>query len=77
METAQPTGSRGPDPPEWEISILDENLGPPDYPAMLDQTWWALRLFTSQANRAYEVAAHFRRLGCPSSWAHSRNHVRG
>ena len=22
-------------PPEWEISIVDENLGVPDYPAML------------------------------------------
>ena len=29
------------------------------------RTWWALLAFTSQANRAYEVAAHFRRLDVP------------
>jgi len=25
---------KGLTPPEWEISIMDENLGAPDYPAM-------------------------------------------
>jgi radical SAM superfamily enzyme YgiQ (UPF0313 family) len=39
-------------PPEWEIKIVDENLGAPT-------------AFTSQANRAYQVAAHFRNLGVP------------
>jgi radical SAM superfamily enzyme YgiQ (UPF0313 family) len=52
-------------PPEWEISIMDENLGLPDYPALPRPDLVGITAFTSQANRAYEVAAHFRRLGVP------------
>ena len=52
-------------PPEWEISIVDENLGVPDYPAMPRPDLVGITAFTSQANRAYEVAAYFRRLGVP------------
>ncbi|HUW18186.1 MAG TPA: radical SAM protein [Sedimentisphaerales bacterium] len=52
-------------PPEWEISILDENLGAPDYPAMAPPDLVGITAFTSQANRAYEVAAHFRSRGVP------------
>jgi radical SAM superfamily enzyme YgiQ (UPF0313 family) len=52
-------------PPEWEISIIDENLGTPDYRAMPRPDLVGITAFTSQANRAYEVAAHFRRLGVP------------
>jgi len=52
-------------PPEWEISIVDENLGAPDYPAMPRPDLVGITAFTSQANRAYEVATHFRRLGVP------------
>jgi radical SAM superfamily enzyme YgiQ (UPF0313 family) len=52
-------------PREWKISILDENLGAPDYPAMPRPNLVGITAFTSQANRAYEVAAHFRRLGVP------------
>jgi len=52
-------------PPEWEISILDENLGAPDYPAMPRPDLVGITAFTSQANRAYEVAAHFRQRGVP------------
>jgi radical SAM superfamily enzyme YgiQ (UPF0313 family) len=52
-------------PPEWEISILDENLGAPDYPSMPLPDLVGITAFTSQANRAYEVAAHFRRMGVP------------
>ena len=52
-------------PPEWEISIVDENLGAPDYPAMPRPDLVGITAFTSQANRAYEVAAYFRRLGVP------------
>jgi radical SAM superfamily enzyme YgiQ (UPF0313 family) len=52
-------------PPEWEISIVDENLGAPDYPAMPRPDLVGITAFTSQANRGYEVAAHFRRLGVP------------
>jgi radical SAM superfamily enzyme YgiQ (UPF0313 family) len=52
-------------PPEWETRILDENLGVPDYHAMPLPDLVGITAFTSQANRAYEVAAHFRSLGVP------------
>jgi YHS domain-containing protein len=52
-------------PSEWEISIVDENLGAPDYPGMPRPDLVGITAFTSQANRAYEVATHFRRLGVP------------
>jgi radical SAM superfamily enzyme YgiQ (UPF0313 family) len=52
-------------PREWEISIVDENLGAPDYSAMPRPDLVGITAFTSQAIRAYEVAAHFRRLGVP------------
>jgi radical SAM superfamily enzyme YgiQ (UPF0313 family) len=52
-------------PPEWEISIVDENLGTPDYRAMPRPDLVGITAFTSQANRAYEVATHFRGLGIP------------
>ena len=51
--------------PEWEITIVDENLGKPDYPAMPRPDLVGITAFTSQANRAYEVASYFRRLGVP------------
>jgi radical SAM superfamily enzyme YgiQ (UPF0313 family) len=52
-------------PPEWDISIVDENLGTQDYRVMPRPDLVGITAFTSQANRAYEVAAHFRRLGVP------------
>jgi len=52
-------------PPEWEITIVDENLGAPDYRSMPRPDLVGITAFTSQANRAYEVAAHFRRQGAP------------
>ena len=52
-------------PPGWRITIVDENLGAPDYPAMSRPDLVGITAFTSQANRAYEVATHFRRLGVP------------
>ncbi len=51
--------------PEWEIRILDENLGVPDYRAMPRPDLVGITAFTSQANRAYEVAGYFRNLGVP------------
>jgi radical SAM superfamily enzyme YgiQ (UPF0313 family) len=51
--------------PEWEITIVDENLGAPDYAAMPRPDLVGITAFTSQANRAYEVAGFFRRLGVP------------
>jgi radical SAM superfamily enzyme YgiQ (UPF0313 family) len=52
-------------PPEWEISIVDENLGVPDYRAMPLPNLVGITAFTSQANRAYELAGYFRSLGVP------------
>jgi len=52
-------------PREWEISIVDENLGVPDYSTLPRPDLVGITAFTSQANRAYEVADHFRRLGVP------------
>jgi hypothetical protein len=52
-------------PSEWEISIVDENLGAPDYRTMPRPDLVGITAFTSQANRAYEVSDHFRRLGVP------------
>ena len=52
-------------PPYWGISIVDENLGAPDYQAMPRPDLVGITTFTSQANRAYEVATHFRNLGVP------------
>ena len=52
-------------PREWTISIVDENLGAPDYAAMPRPDLVGITAFTSQANRAYEVASYFRHLGVP------------
>jgi len=52
-------------PPSWEITIVDENLGVPDYPAMPRPDLVGITAFTSQANRAYEVATYFRNMGMP------------
>ncbi len=52
-------------PPDWEIIIVDENLGRPDYSAMPRPDLVGITAFTSQANRAYQVAAHFRGMGVP------------
>lgn len=47
-------------PSEWEITILDENLAIPDYDALPRPDFVGITAFTSQANRAYEIAACFR-----------------
>jgi radical SAM superfamily enzyme YgiQ (UPF0313 family) len=52
-------------PAEWEITIVDENLGAPDYPAMPRPDLVGITAFTSQATRAYEISAYFRRHGVP------------
>jgi radical SAM superfamily enzyme YgiQ (UPF0313 family) len=52
-------------PKHWQVSIMDENLGVPDYTSMPLPDLVGITAFTSQANRAYEVAAHFRNLGVP------------
>jgi len=51
--------------PEWEVTILDENLSRPDYTAMPRPDLVGITAFTSQAPRAYQIAAYFRGLGVP------------
>jgi radical SAM superfamily enzyme YgiQ (UPF0313 family) len=51
--------------PEWEITVVDENLGVPDYLAMPRPDLVGITAFTSQVNRAYELANHFRNQGIP------------
>jgi len=50
-------------PREWEITVIDENLDPPDYAAMPPPDLVGITAFTSQASRAYDIAALFRRRG--------------
>jgi radical SAM superfamily enzyme YgiQ (UPF0313 family) len=52
-------------PAEWEVIILDENIHVPDYATMPRPDLVGITAFTSQANRAYEVAAQFRSRGVP------------
>lgn len=52
-------------PPHWDISVVDENLGPADYSRMPRPDLVGLTAFTSQAPRAYEVAEMFRGRGVP------------
>lgn len=50
-------------PREWEIKVLDENLGDKDYSSMPRPDLVGITAFTSQATRAYELAREFRRRG--------------
>src|SRR4030043_135019 len=50
-------------PPEWEITVIDENLRAADYLAMPRPDLVGITAFASQANRAYEVAREFRSRG--------------
>ena len=52
-------------PPEWEITIFDENVRVPDYAALPRPDLVGVTAFTSQANRAYEVASEWRGRGVP------------
>jgi radical SAM superfamily enzyme YgiQ (UPF0313 family) len=52
-------------PPDWDVTILDENLGLPDYDALPPPDLVGVTAFTSQACRAYELAARFRGRGVP------------
>jgi radical SAM superfamily enzyme YgiQ (UPF0313 family) len=52
-------------PGGWDVTIVDENLGTPDYDALPRPDVVGITAFTSQAGRAYEVAARFRRQGVP------------
>lgn len=50
---------------DWEITIIDENLGAPDYSSMPRPDLVGITAFTSQAPRAYELASRFRHDGAP------------
>jgi radical SAM superfamily enzyme YgiQ (UPF0313 family) len=52
-------------PAEWNITVVDEDVGVPDYSQMPRPDLVGVTAFTSQAPRAYEVAAVFRGLGVP------------
>jgi radical SAM superfamily enzyme YgiQ (UPF0313 family) len=52
-------------PPRWEISLFDENMGVPDYQALPSPDLVGMTAFTSQATRAYELAAEFRARAVP------------
>lgn len=47
-------------PSDWEIDIFDENTRSPDYATLPRPDLVGITAFTSQANRAYEVADAFR-----------------
>ena len=53
-------------PAEWEVTVIDENLEIPDYEAMELPDLVGLTGITSQANRAYKLAAYFRARGVPA-----------
>ena len=52
-------------PPEWEITIIDENVVDPDYSEIPVPDVVGITAFTSQAPRAYEVAEMYRSWGVP------------
>jgi radical SAM superfamily enzyme YgiQ (UPF0313 family) len=47
-------------PDDWEISIIDENITVPDYEKLKRPDLVGITAFTSQAARAYDIAAVFR-----------------
>ena len=52
-------------PPEWEVTLIDENLSRPDYQLLPKPDLVGITAFTSQAPRAYEVAGMYRAMGVP------------
>jgi radical SAM superfamily enzyme YgiQ (UPF0313 family) len=52
-------------PADWEVTLLDENLGHPDYRRLPKPDLVGITAFTSQAPRAYEVADMYRAMGVP------------
>lgn len=51
--------------PDWDVTVVDENTSVPDYGQMPRPDLVGVTAFTSQAPRAYEVAAVFRGWGVP------------
>lgn len=52
-------------PRDWDITVIDENLGECDFSALPRPDLIGLTAFTSQAPRAYELAALFRGWNVP------------
>jgi radical SAM superfamily enzyme YgiQ (UPF0313 family) len=52
-------------PPEWHVTVVDENVGATDYTRMPRPDLVGVTAFTSQAPRAYEVSSVFRAMGVP------------
>ncbi len=52
-------------PKQWNITVIDENLGIPDYSSLPRPDLVGITAFTSQAQRAYAVAALFRSRNVP------------
>ena len=52
-------------PPEWDVTVIDENLGMPTMPPCRRPDLVGITAFTAQADRAYQVAAMFRAHGVP------------
>lgn len=52
-------------PSDWEITVFDENVRPPDYASLPRPDLVGVTAFTSQANRAYQIATEFRERGVP------------
>jgi radical SAM superfamily enzyme YgiQ (UPF0313 family) len=52
-------------PPEWDVTLLDENLDHPDYGCLPKPDLVGITAFTAQAPRAYEVAGMYRAMGVP------------
>ncbi len=52
-------------PRDWEITVFDENVERRDYSALPLPDLVGITAFTSQAERAYTIAAEFRQRGAP------------
>jgi radical SAM superfamily enzyme YgiQ (UPF0313 family) len=52
-------------PQDWEVTIIDENLGVPDYDLLPKPDLVGITAFTSQAERAYALSTRFRKDGIP------------
>ncbi len=52
-------------PSHWDVEVIDENLGPVDYDRVPRPDVVGVTAFTSQVNRAYQIAALFRAKGVP------------
>ena len=52
-------------PADWQVTVLDENVGPVDYDSLPRPDLVGITAFTSQAPRAYQIAAELRARGIP------------